>query len=147
MDTHILGTRKAVPARTRTARRRPVRAPAKFAEHQASSGSKLSPQKTPQSFLEIFRFRGGEPHMRIAKAVFVGSIAASSMLAVPALAKHSDVPKREENRTEEKSTSPPPCHVSVLASDGSTTSLPCEEVGSGARAQQKPPARSADGAH
>jgi hypothetical protein len=51
-------------------------------------------------------FREGEPHMRIANALFVGSIAA--LLTAPVLAKNSEAQKMEEDKS-----APPPCHASI----------------------------------
>jgi hypothetical protein len=85
-------------------------------------------------------FREGEPHMRIANALFVGSIAA--LLTAPVLAKNSEAQKMEEDKS-----APPPCHASIPAINGPGTQLPCEEVGSQAPAPRKPSARSAEVRH
>ena len=77
--------------------------------------------------------------MRIANALFVGSIAA--VLAAPVLARNSDAQKMED-----KSASPS-CHASVPAANGSGTQLPCEEVGAEAQSPHKPSARSAEASH
>jgi hypothetical protein len=92
------------------------------------------------SFMEISRFREGEPHMRIANLLFVGSIAA--VLAAPVLAKNSDAQKMEEDKS-----ASPPCHASVPAANGSGTQLPCEEVGAETQSPHKPSARSAEAGH
>jgi hypothetical protein len=71
--------------------------------------------------------------MRIAKSVFVGSLAALVLVAAPALAKNSDVQK-----TEDKPASAS-CKSYQRAPDGSWTPLPCGEMG--AKAPQKNTAR------
>jgi hypothetical protein len=58
--------------------------------------------------------------MRIAKSIFVGSLAA--LVAAPALAKNSDGQK-----TEDKQASAP-CQAYQKAPDGSWTPLPCGEM-------------------
>jgi hypothetical protein len=77
--------------------------------------------------------------MRIASALFVGSIAA--LLTAPVLAKNSEAQKMEEDK------SAPPCHASVPAINGPGTQLPCEEVGSQAPEPRKPSAPSAEAHH
>ena len=62
--------------------------------------------------------------MRIAKSIFVGSMAALTSLMAPALAKNSDVQKTES------SPSAAACHAYQQAADGSWTQLPCQEMGS-----------------
>ena len=70
--------------------------------------------------------------MRIAKLIFVGSLAA--LVAAPALAKNSDGQKTEDKPA---STS---CKAYQRAPDGSWTPLPCGEIG----ARQKDTARGTD---
>jgi len=70
--------------------------------------------------------------MRIAKSIFVGSLAA--LVAAPALAKSSDGQKTEDKPA---STS---CKAYQRAPDGSWTPLPCGEIG----ARQKDTARGTD---
>ena len=70
--------------------------------------------------------------MRIAKSIFVGSLAA--LVAAPALAKNSDGQKTEDKPA---STS---CKAYQRAPDGSWTPLPCGETG----ARQKDTARGTD---
>jgi hypothetical protein len=70
--------------------------------------------------------------MRIAKSIFVGSLAA--LVAAPALAKNSDAQKTEDKPA---STS---CKAYQRAPDGSWTPLPCGEIG----ARQKDTARGTD---
>ena len=62
--------------------------------------------------------------MRIAKSIFVGSLAA--LVAAPALAKNSDGQKTEDKQASVS------CHAYQKAPDGSWTPLPC-----GAKAPQK----------
>jgi hypothetical protein len=76
-------------------------------------------------------FPEGEPQMRIAKSIFVGSLAA--LVAAPALAKNSD-----GQTTEDKQASAS-CQAYQKAPDGSWTPLPCGEMG--AKAPQKDTAR------
>jgi hypothetical protein len=63
-----------------------------LAENQANRPYPLSLcKKSPQSFsLEIVRLPRGEIEMRIAATIFAGSIAALTLLASPALAKHTE---------------------------------------------------------
>ena len=70
--------------------------------------------------------------MRIAKSIFVGSLAA--LVAAPALAKSSDGQKTEDKPA---LTS---CKAYQRAPDGSWTPLPCGEIGAG----QKDTARGTD---
>ena len=72
--------------------------------------------------------------MRIAKSIFVGSLAALVLVAAPALAKNSDGQK-----TEDKPASAS-CQAYQKAPDGSWTPLPCGEMG-GAKPPQKDTAR------
>jgi hypothetical protein len=78
--------------------------------------------------------------MRIAHAIFVGSIAA--LLTAPVLAKNSETQKMEED-----GSAPPPCHASIPAINGPGMQLPCEEVGAQAPEPRKPVARHAEAAH
>jgi hypothetical protein len=77
--------------------------------------------------------------MRIAKSIFVGSMAALAVLTAPALAKNSNVQKTDE------SPASPSCHAYQQAADGSWTQLPCQEMGAppGAQPQGKSATRSA----
>jgi hypothetical protein len=68
--------------------------------------------------------------MRIANAIIAGSFAALLALALPALAKNSDVPKPDD-----KSVSSP-CHAYEQTADGEWKPIPCQESGSQARTQQ-----------
>jgi len=65
--------------------------------------------------------------MRIAKSIFVGSLAA--LVAAPALAKNSDGQKTVDKQASVS------CQAYQKAPDGSWTSLPCGEIG--AKAPQK----------
>jgi hypothetical protein len=78
--------------------------------------------------------------MRIANAIFVGSIAA--LLTAPVLAKNSEAQKMEE----EKSASPP-CYASIPAINGPGMQLSCEEVGARAPEPHKPSPRHAEVGH
>jgi hypothetical protein len=71
--------------------------------------------------------------MRIAKLIFVGSLAA--LVAAPALAKNSDSQKTTEDKQASVS-----CQAYQKAPDGSWTPLPCGEMG----AKQKDTARGTD---
>ena len=71
--------------------------------------------------------------MRIARSIFVGSLAA--LVVAPALAKNSDVQK-----TDDKPASPS-CQAYQQAPDGSWTPLPCGEMGAKTPTPQKNTAR------
>jgi hypothetical protein len=110
-----------------------------FAEDQANRPRPSSLQKiaTIVFFLEIARLRTGELQMRIATTIFAGLMAALTLLASPALAKHSDAPKAEDKPAASACTAYQP------AADGSWKPLPCEE-GSGSPPPHKSAARSTD---
>ena len=74
--------------------------------------------------------------MRIAKLIFVGSLAALVLVAAPALAKNSDGQKTEDKQASAS------CQAYQQAPDGSWTPLPCGEMG--AKAPQKDTARGTD---
>ncbi len=80
-------------------------------------------QNLSQSSCEYMGTQSGEAHMRIAGALFAGSVAALAVLMAPALAKNSDVQKPDE-----KSASST-CHSYQMAADGTWTALPCQELG------------------
>jgi hypothetical protein len=61
--------------------------------------------------------------MRIAHLVVVGALAASTMLAAPARAKHSDSLNGEDKSTNSS------CSAYQQAPDGSWEQLPCKETG------------------
>src|SRR5260370_42194039 len=75
-------------------------------------------------FTKSFRFEKGEPPMRIKHAMLVGSMAALASLTAPALAKHSDAPKANEQPTSS------PCSAYARAADGTWTQLPFQQLGS-----------------
>jgi hypothetical protein len=78
--------------------------------------------------------------MRIAHAVFVGALAAGTMLALPALAKNSGAQKDEEKSTNSS------CSAYQQAPDGSWEQLPCKETGERGQpqTQHRTPAQGTD---
>jgi hypothetical protein len=82
----------------------------------------------------------GDPEMRIARVIFVGSVATLAALTAPVLANHSTAQK-----TEDRSSSSS-CHAYQQAADGTWTELPCAESGSNGQTQHKPPAKSGEDA-
>jgi hypothetical protein len=78
--------------------------------------------------------------MRIARMIFVASVAGSLILIAPALAKNSAAISAP-SKTEDRSTSSS-CHAYQQAADGSWTELPCQETGSGGQTQHKPAPKS-----
>jgi hypothetical protein len=70
--------------------------------------------------------------MRIAQAVFVGSLAALVAATAPALAKNSQIQKTDEQ------TSSSSCHAYQQAPDGTWMALPCQEHGAGKQTEHKP---------
>ena len=74
--------------------------------------------------------------MRIAKLIFVGSLAALVLVAAPALAKNSDGQKTEDKQASAS------CQAYQPAPDGSWTPLPCGEMG--AKAPTKNTTRGTD---
>jgi hypothetical protein len=74
-------------------------------------------------------FREGDIPMRIKRAIFVGSIATLAAMTAPALAKHSNAQKTDDQSTSSS------CHAYQQAADGSWTELPCQELGSGSGEQ------------
>ena len=74
--------------------------------------------------------------MRIAKSIFVGSLATLVLVAAPALAKNSDGQKTEDKQASAS------CQAYQQAPDGSWTPLPCGEMG--AKAPQKNTTRGTD---
>jgi hypothetical protein len=88
-------------------------------------------QKSPKSFLfEMNSSQHGEPPMRIARLIFVGSIAVLAVLATPALARNSNSNPSNANaqKVDDKPASQG-CHAYQQAHDGSWVQLPCQEVG------------------
>jgi hypothetical protein len=68
--------------------------------------------------------------MRIARLIFVGSIAVLAVLATPALAKNSN--SNPANANAQKVDDKPAaqgCHAYQMGPDGSWVELPCQEVG------------------
>lgn len=72
--------------------------------------------------------------MRIAKAIFVGSVFALA-LAMPAFAKHTEAQKTDDK----SSTTAVSCHAYQQAQDGSWVELPCQEAGT--QTQRKQPTK------
>jgi hypothetical protein len=75
--------------------------------------------------------------MRIAKVIFVGSVAALLMTA-PALAKKVQIQKTDDQSTSSS------CHAYQQAADGTWEQLPCQEAGGG-QTQHRSPQKSAEG--
>ena len=69
--------------------------------------------------------------MRKAFAIFFSAVAALVVLAVPSWARASDPPKSDDK------PSAPACSVYQRMPDGSWEQAPCEEINSGAPANQK----------
>jgi hypothetical protein len=82
-------------------------------------------------------FLTGEPTMRIAKVIFVTSVAALAA-TLPARAKHA-----ESQKNDEKSTTSSSCHAYQQAPDGTWQQVPCEEAGVG-QTQHRPPPKAAE---
>lgn len=78
--------------------------------------------------------------MRKASAIFLGSMAALAVLTAPVAAASSGGQKSEEQAASS------PCRAYVQNADGSWTPAPCQEVGAGARTQQRSPSRNGDAA-
>ncbi|MET4390232.1 hypothetical protein ABIB73_006014 [Bradyrhizobium sp. F1.4.3] len=78
--------------------------------------------------------------MRIGQVVFAGALAASTMLAGPALAKNSDAQNGGDKSTASS------CSAYQQAPDGSWEQLPCKETGDREQpqTQHKPAAPGAD---
>jgi hypothetical protein len=68
--------------------------------------------------------------MRLAHAIFLGSIAASLSLAAPTLARNSNLPKASE------APASVACQAYQQSADGTWKQLPCQETG--AKAQPQP---------
>jgi len=75
--------------------------------------------------------------MRIAKLTFIGSVAALTLVAGPALARNAAPPQK----TDDKSVSAS-CHAYQMAADGSWTVLPCQEAGG--QTEHKPPPKAGE---
>jgi len=78
--------------------------------------------------------------MRITHLAFAGTLAVSTVLAVPALAKTSDAQKGEDKAASSS------CSAYQQAADGSWEQLPCKETGERAQpqTQHKPVTQGAD---
>ncbi|HLZ00800.1 MAG TPA: hypothetical protein VKR55_01470 [Bradyrhizobium sp.] len=76
--------------------------------------------------------------MRIAKAIFVGSVFAVA-LTMPAFAKHTEAQKTDDDRSSTTAS----CHAYQQAENGSWTQLPCQEAG-GTQTQHRPAAKGAE---
>jgi len=75
--------------------------------------------------------------MRIAHFIVAATLAASAMLAAPALAKNSDAQKGED-----KSATSSSCSAYQQAPDGSWEQLPCKETGERGQPQTQHRSRS-----
>jgi hypothetical protein len=73
--------------------------------------------------------------MRVARMIFVGSVAAFAVATAPLLAKNSNSSASNANaqKVEDKPASTG-CHAYQQAPDGSWTPLPCQEAGPTAQA-------------
>ena len=72
--------------------------------------------------------------MRKGNTILFGSMVALAVLATPVLARNSDAQKATDKSTSSS------CQAYQQATDGTWTQLPCQEMGSGAQSQRKPPA-------
>jgi hypothetical protein len=85
--------------------------------------------------------------MRVARMIFVGSVAAFAVATAPLLAKNSNSSASNANaqKVEDKPASTG-CHAYQQAPDGSWTPLPCQEAGPTAQAptQHKSATRTPD---
>jgi hypothetical protein len=92
------------------------------------------------SYQDIAASKRGDPDMRKASAIFFGSMAALAVLTAPVAAASSGGQKSEEP------SGSSPCRAYVQSADGSWTPVPCQEIGAGARTQQRSPGRNGDDA-
>jgi hypothetical protein len=76
-----------------------------------SVGILIAAKKRHNPFYEIILFREGEPHMRIANTIFVGSMAALAVLTAPVLAKDTRAQKTDDQSTSSTTSGSPPCHA------------------------------------
>ena len=78
--------------------------------------------------------------MRIVHVVFAGTLAVSTMLVLPALAKNSDAQKGEDKSAASS------CSAYQQAPDGSWEQLPCKETGDRGQpqTQHRTPAQGTD---
>lgn len=72
--------------------------------------------------------------MRIARLIFVGSIAALAVAAAPALAKNSNSAANANAQKVEDTPVAQGCHAYQQAPDGSWTALSCQEGGPSSQA-------------
>ncbi|CCD94046.1 conserved exported hypothetical protein [Bradyrhizobium sp. ORS 375] len=75
--------------------------------------------------------------MRITPVIFVGSLAALIATAAPALAKNSQSPNSQTQRTDEQATSSSPCRAYQQDPDGTWKELPCQGQGQAAAAPRR----------
>lgn len=80
--------------------------------------------------------------MRTAAAIFIGSMAALAVLATPVLAKTADIRKTDDKSTAAEA----PCHAYEETPGGEWKPVPCQELGSEARSQQRPATANTDNA-
>ena len=78
-----------------------------------------------------------ENPMRIARLIFVGSVAALAVLTAPSLAKNSGAQKTDDKQGQASSS----CHARQQIADGSWTEIPCQQVGASGQTPQKSSAR------
>jgi hypothetical protein len=78
--------------------------------------------------------------MRLGQAIFFCSAAALLTLAAPTLARNSSAHSHTTKATEAPASSS--CHAYQQAADGTWMQLPCQEMGSRARAQPRSAAKS-----
>ena len=71
--------------------------------------------------------------MRLGHAIFVATTAALLAAAVPGLAGHAETPKTGEQPASSS------CHSYQMATDGSWTELPCQELDAPAPSQKSSP--------
>jgi hypothetical protein len=79
--------------------------------------------------------------MRIARAIFVGSLAALAVLTTPVLAKHSDAQKNEDQ------SSSSTCHSYEQDPSGDWKPVPCQEGPEGATQHKSSPASADNATH
>jgi hypothetical protein len=97
-------------------------------------------KKFPQFLSGYRRLETGDPDMWKASAILFGSMAALAVLTAPVAAASSGGQKSEEP------SGSSPCRAYVQSADGSWTPVPCQEIGAGARTQQRSPGRNGDDA-
>jgi hypothetical protein len=77
-----------------------------------------------------------EPHMRITRLIFVGSIGVLAALMAPALAKNASLNSHASANAQKPDEQPTAqgCHAYQQAADGSWVQLSCQEAGPTAQA-------------